>query len=48
MDSVRLFHSTLQLIMAPSSEYSDHPKKGTIAQKKPTEHETTTDKMANL
>ena len=40
-DSVLLFHSILQLIIAPSSEYSDHPKRGADAQNKPTAHDTT-------
>ncbi len=35
-DNVLLFHSTLQLIIAPSSEYSDQPKNGAKAQNNPT------------
>ena len=42
IDGVLLFHSTLQLIIAPSSEYSDQPKKGTDAQKSPLRHEIVT------
>ena len=37
-DGVLLFHSILQLIIAPSSEYSDQPKRGADAQKKPIKH----------
>ena len=32
---VLFFHSILQLIIAISSEYSDHPNRGPIAQNKP-------------
>ena len=34
-DSVRLFHSIQQLIIAPSGVYSDHPKSGIKAQNRP-------------
>ena len=37
-DGVLLFHSILQLIIAPSSEYSDQPKSGADAQNKPIKH----------
>ena len=37
-DGVLLFHSILQLIIAPSSEYSDQPKRGADAQNKPIKH----------
>ena len=35
IDLVLLFHSTLQLKLAPSREYSDHPNIGANDQNKP-------------
>jgi hypothetical protein len=40
-DAVFLFHSTLQLIIAPSSEYSDQPNNGATDQNNPITIDTT-------
>ena len=40
-DTVLLFHSTLQLINAPSSEYSDQPSNGASDQTNPIVTDTT-------